>query len=118
MIRADRLAILKKEHCSAFAFSNYYWWICWDNRVQVHPEWAWEYPLLEGRGFIGEDSLYWANTDAYQYDTARCGAFADWLEENTERLTEKHSDTDRPLAAERLRALAQWLRSGFQTKGI
>lgn len=79
-------------------------------------EGAFNYPLEEGAGFLDKQNLYFDAPEESTYDPARCGAFADWLEENQERLLEGFSDSDRPLAAERLQALCQWLRSGFQPK--
>lgn len=68
----------------------------------------------DGRGFlVGAKNLF-DDSSHSSYDPARCGAFADWLEENEDRLLEGFSTEDRPLAQERLQALRQWLRSGFQ----
>lgn len=72
--------------------------------------------LQEGLGFLKEASRLFDYPASHHYDPARCGAFADWLEENEDRLLEGFSTEDRPLAQERLQALRQWLRSGFQPK--
>lgn len=75
------------------------------------------YPLFEGEGFLeGQSSCFDLGTHSH-YDPARCGVFADWLQENTERLTAHFSEEDKPLALERLQNLCDWLRSGLQVEG-
>lgn len=77
-----------------------------------------EYPLFEGAGFMNsltpEECHRFDRRDSGYYDPARCGAFADWLQENAERLTAHFSEEDKPLALERLQNLCDWLRSGLQ----
>jgi len=82
-------------------------------RLNTHSHWYFRYLLEEGAGF-----LQWANKrfdipDGEEYDPARCGAFADWLDEHKERLLEPHTDL-RAEAEERLDSLIRWLRSGLQ----
>lgn len=93
----------------------------WNSSDKLYPSLAGEAGVYvnipeDGKGFlVGAKDLF-DDPIASCYDPARCGAFADWLEENEDRLLEGFSTEDRPLAQERLQALRQWLRSGFQPK--
>lgn len=71
------------------------------------------YRLREGSGFLKGAHTSFDLPTSDNYDPARCGAFADWLDENKERLLEPHTDL-RAEAEERLDSLIKWLRSGLQ----
>lgn len=92
-------------------------------------EWPWEeFPrkvteeetfyldLMEGSGFLQgvPHKTFDDPTAPSGYDPIRCGVFADWLQDNEDRLLAQIEEQDRPLAAERLSQLRDWLRSGFQ----
>lgn len=74
-------------------------------------------PLLEGSGFLKVTDAFFDYPEDKQYDPARCGAFADWLDDNKDRLLEPHADL-RAEAEERLDSLIKWLRSGLQVQEV
>lgn len=73
-----------------------------------------EFGLGEGSGFLSDCSNKFDLPSDKDYDPVRCGVFADWLQDNEDRLLDQIEEQDRPLAAERLSQLRDWLRSGFQ----
>lgn len=90
----------------------------WTDRPE-HPDFkkgVFLFALQEGSGFLQETNIKFDRTDHSTYDAARCGAFADWLDEHRDRLLEPHTDL-RAEAEERLDSLIKWLRSGLQVEG-
>lgn len=81
-----------------------------------------QYPLLEGEGFFKTLPLeQWEAfdlPDSPKYDPVRCGVFADWLQDNEDRLLAQVPEEDRSLAAQRLSDLRDWLRSGLQVQEV
>jgi hypothetical protein len=75
--------------------------------------WYFLYEIDGAEGFLRWVNNKFDQTDSSYYDPARCGAFADWLDDNKERLLEPHTDL-RAEAEERLDSLIRWLRSGLQ----
>ncbi len=71
------------------------------------------FALQEGSGFLCDAHVRFDSYGYQNYDPARCGAFADWLDEHRDRLLEPHT-VERAEAEERLDSLIKWLRSGLQ----
>lgn len=70
------------------------------------------FDIGEGKGFLS--SLSFDRPKSFSYDPVRCGVFADWLDDNRDRLLAQHKDSDQERASQRLENLCKWLRSGLQ----